>query len=478
MSVTHNNRTVCLRNIHNLHFVGIGGVGMSGIAEVFKNLGYQVSGSDITESAMVKHLRSEGINVFIGHQASNVNDTHVVVVSTAIDENNAEIIEAREQRIPIVRRAEMLAELMRFRQGIAVAGTHGKTSTTSLVASVMAKGGLDPTYVIGGKLNSSARHAKLGEGEYLVAEADESDASFLYLQPMISIVTNIDRDHLGTYEGDFERLKNVFVEFLHHLPFYGLAIVCLDDEHVRDILDEVARPVLTYGEHEDADVRITDLEFIGQRTHFKVSLPERDDLLDIKLNFSGRHNALNATAAIALAWELGVSNEAIQQALIEFEGINRRFQVTENVKIKQGTITHIDDYGHHPNEVKAALTAVKQAWPEQRLVVAFQPHRYTRTKDLFEDFVAELSLADHLLLTEVYPAGEEPIKDADGRSLSGAIRSRGQVNPVFIETIADLHTVIEEQLNDGDVLVTLGAGSIGQFAVDFLQRHSAEGENT
>ncbi len=468
------NRHVSLRNIKNLHFVGIGGVGMSGIAEVFKNLDFNVSGSDIADSAMVKHLREEGINVFIGHQASNVDNTHVVVVSTAIDENNAEIIEAREQRIPIVRRAEMLAELMRFRQGIAVAGTHGKTSTTSLVASVMAQGGLDPTYVIGGKLNSSARHAKLGEGEYLVAEADESDASFLYLQPMISIVTNIDKDHLGTYEGDFERLKHVFIEFLHHLPFYGLAIVCLDDEHVREILKDVARPVLSYGEHEDADVRISDLRFVGQHTHFKVSLPNRDDLLEIKLNFSGRHNALNATAAIALAWELGISNADIQQALVDFEGINRRFQVTENVKINQGSITHIDDYGHHPNEVKAALTAVKQAWPEQRLVVAFQPHRYTRTKDLFEDFVAELSHSDHLLLTEVYPAGEEPIKDADGRSLSGAIRARGQVNPVFVETIADLHSVIDEQLQDGDVLVTLGAGSIGQFAVDFLQQHNAK----
>jgi UDP-N-acetylmuramate--alanine ligase len=295
---------------------------------------------------------------------------------------------------------------------------------------------------------------------------------------MISIVTNIDRDHLGTYEGDFERLKHVFVEFLHHLPFYGLAIVCLDDEHVREILEDVARPILTYGEHEDADVKISDLEFNGRHTLFNVRLPERDDLLAIKLNFSGKHNALNATAAIALAWELGISNEDIQQALVEFEGINRRFQVTENVKIKQGTITHIDDYGHHPNEVKAALTAVKQGWPERRLVVAFQPHRYTRTKDLFEDFVAELSLADHLLLTEVYPAGEEPIKDADGRSLSGAIRARGQVNPVFIESINDLQIMIDEQLQDGYVLVTLGAGNIGQFAVEFLKLHNTDGASS
>ncbi len=472
MSVLHKNRPVNLRNIKNLHFVGIGGVGMSGIAEVFKNLDFTVSGSDIADSAMVQHLRSEGIQVFIGHQARHVRNAHVVIVSTAIDEHNAEIIEARKQRIPIVRRAEMLAELMRFRQGIAVAGTHGKTSTTSLVASVMAQGGLDPTYVIGGKLNSSSRHARLGAGEFLVAEADESDASFLYLQPMIAIVTNIDKDHLGTYEGDFERLKHVFVEFLHHLPFYGLAIVCLDDEHVREILQDVARPVLTYGEHPDADVRMSDLTFVGQHTHFKVYVPKRDDALEITLNFSGRHNALNATAAIALAWELGIDYADIQQALTGFEGINRRFQVTEGIAVKQGTVTHIDDYGHHPNEVKAALTAVKQAWPEQRLVVAFQPHRYTRTKDLFEDFVAELSHADHLLLTEVYPAGEAPIKDADGRSLTGAIRARGQVNPVFVETIDELHAVIEEQLQDGDVFVTLGAGSIGQFAVDFLQQHN------
>ncbi len=478
MSMNKNNRHVSLRNVKNLHFVGIGGAGMSGIAEVFHNLGYQVSGSDIADSAMVKHLKAEGINVFIGHQSNNVDNTHVVVVSTAIDEDNAEIIAAREQRIPIVRRAEMLAELMRFRKGVAVAGTHGKTSTTSLVASVMAQGGLDPTYVIGGKLNSSARHAKLGEGEYLIAEADESDASFLYLQPMISIVTNIDRDHLGTYEGDFDRLKNTFVEFLHHLPFYGLAIVCIDDDVVASILDQVARPILTYGEHKDADVRISDVRVVGRYTYFNVHLPDTDKALVIKLNFSGKHNALNATAAIALAWELGVDNDDIQQALSEFEGINRRFQVTENIKIKGGSITHIDDYGHHPNEIKAALRAVKEGWSEQRLVVVFQPHRYTRTKDLFEDFVAELSLADHLLLTEVYAAGEEAIKDADGRSLTGAIRARGQVNPVFVESIGDLHNVIDDQLIDGDVLVTLGAGSIGQFAVDFLAQHSDSGVNS
>lgn len=466
------NRNVSLRNIKNLHFVGIGGAGMSGIAEVFHNLNYKVSGSDIAESATVQHLRAEGINVFIGHKAENIKNVHVVVVSTAIDENNAEIRAAREQRIPIVRRAEMLAELMRFRQGIAVAGTHGKTSTTSLVASVMAEGELDPTYVIGGKLNSSARHAKLGAGEYLVAEADESDASFLYLQPVISIITNIDQDHLGTYEGDFERLKNTFVEFLHHLPFYGLAIVCIDDPVVESLLDQVSRPVLTYGEHQDADIRISDIKVVAQYTHFNVHFPDQVNPLAIKLKFSGKHNALNATAAIALAWELGISNEAIQAALSHFEGINRRFQVTENVNVDGTVITHIDDYGHHPNEIKSTLQAVKAGWPDQRMVVAFQPHRYTRTHDLFEDFVAELSAADHLLLAEVYPAGEKPIKDADGRSLSGAIRARGQVNPVFVESMDELSVVIPTQLQQGDVLITLGAGSIGQFAVELLNTYS------
>lgn len=469
--MTSKNRNVSLRNIKNLHFVGIGGAGMSGIAEVFHNLGYVVTGSDIADSAMVKHLRDEGLRVYLGHQASHIDNAHVVVVSTAIDEKNAEIIAAREQRIPIVRRAEMLAELMRFRQGIAVAGTHGKTSTTSLVASVMAQGGLDPTYVIGGKLNSSARHAKLGEGEYLVAEADESDASFLYLQPVISIVTNIDQDHLGTYEGDFERLKHTFIEFLHHLPFYGLAIVCIDDDVVRSLLDDIARPVITYGEHEDADVRISDINVVSNFTHFKVHLPDAKQALDITLNFSGKHNALNATAAIAVAWELGVDVSDIQQALTEFEGINRRFQVTQTRMNSGIDITHIDDYGHHPNEIKAALSAVKQGWPDKRLVVAFQPHRYTRTKDLFEDFVAELSVVDHLLIAEVYAAGEEPIKDADGRSLCGALRARGQVNPVFVEDMDALHSVIESQLQQDDVFVTLGAGSIGQFGAEFLTRH-------
>ncbi len=452
-----------MRRIRNMHFVGIGGAGMSGIAEVFHNLGYRVRGSDIQQSAMVRHLRSIGIEVMIGHAAEHIGDAHVVVVSTAIDEQNPEIIAAREARIPVVRRAEMLAELMRFRQGIAVAGTHGKTTTTSLVTSVLAEGGLDPTYVIGGKLNSSGRHAKLGDSEYLVAEADESDASFLYLQPIIAIVTNIDQDHLSTYEGDFERLKQTFVEFLHHLPFYGLAVLCIDDPVVREILPRISRPVLTYGESEDADVRIDAIEARAERSHFRVRFPDEQQL-DIDLNLTGHHNVLNATAALAVAWELEVDGAAMQSALAGFAGIGRRFQITEDLSIAGKTVRLIDDYGHHPNEVRATLQAIRAAWPEQRLVVAFQPHRYSRTRDLFEDFTQVLSEVDRLLLLEVYPAGEKPIAGADGRALARAIRNRGQVDPVFVESLDDLPPLLASTLQDGDILLTLGAGSIGAFS--------------
>ncbi len=337
-----------MRRIKNIHFVGIGGAGMSGIAEVFHNLGYNISGSDINDSQMVKHLGGLGIKIYIGHKAENINGTHVVVVSTAIDESNPEVVNARELRIPIVRRAEMLAELMRFRQGIAVAGTHGKTTTTSLVTAVLVEGGLDPTYVIGGKLNSSGRHAKLGDSDYLVAEADESDASFLYLQPFISIVTNIDQDHLSTYEGDFDRLKHTFVEFLHHLPFYGLAVVCIDDDIVREILPQLSRPVLTYGESEDADVRISNIRADLSRTLYSVNFPD-DTSVDIELNMAGKHNVLNATAALAVGWELEVTKKEMQDSLSQFEGIGRRFQITEQLNFEGKTIRHIDDYGHHPN---------------------------------------------------------------------------------------------------------------------------------
>ncbi|MCP4077722.1 MAG: UDP-N-acetylmuramate--L-alanine ligase [Gammaproteobacteria bacterium] len=462
-----------MRRTKNIHFVGIGGAGMSGIAEVFHNLGYNISGSDINDSQMVKHLSGLGIKIHIGHEANNIDGTHVVVVSTAIDESNPEIVNARELRIPIVRRAEMLAELMRFRQGIAVAGTHGKTTTTSLVTAVLVEGGLDPTYVIGGKLNSSGRHAKLGDSDYLVAEADESDASFLYLQPFISIVTNIDQDHLSTYEGDFDRLKHTFVEFLHHLPFYGLAVVCIDDNVVREILPQLSRPVLTYGESKDADVRISNIRADLSRTLYSVNFPD-DTSVDIQLNMAGKHNVLNATAALAVGWELEVTKKEMQDSLSQFEGIGRRFQITEQLNFEGKTIRHIDDYGHHPNEIKATVEAIRSAWPDQRLTVVFQPHRFSRTRDLFEDFSSVLSDVDQLVLLEVYPAGEKYIKDADGRALSRSIRNRGSIDPVFVENISDLNAVLSAVVEDQDILLTLGAGSIGAFAVEFLKLHKAD----
>lgn len=465
-----------MRRIKNIHFIGIGGAGMGGIAEVFHNLDYVISGSDIAENSMVQHLRDLGIDVHIGHRSENIDSVHVVVVSTAIDKDNAEIVAAREKRIPIVRRAEMLAELMRFRRGIAIAGTHGKTTTTSLVASVLAQGDIDPTYIIGGRLNSSASHAKLGLSDYLVAEADESDASFLYLQPMMAVVTNIDQDHLPAYEGDFGRLKLAFIEFLHHLPFYGLAIVCIDDPVVREILGEIARPILTYGESEDADVRISAIRADGARTKFSVVLPNQDQTLDIDLNMTGKHNALNATAAIAVAWELGVSREAMQVALAEFSGIGRRFQISENVRIAAGKVMHIDDYGHHPVEIRATLEAIREAWPEKRLSVVFQPHRYTRTRDLFEDFAQVLSEVDHLVLTEVYAAGENNIKDADGRALARSIRVRGKIDPVFVENLDALNEVVDSLLEDGDIFLTLGAGSIGAWSAEFLAQSHRSGQ--
>ena len=462
-----------MRRIRNIHLVGIGGAGMGGIAEVFHNLNYRISGSDIAENSMVRNLRKLGIEIAIGHSAANVEDVHVVVVSSAIDESNPEIEAAREQRIPVVRRAEMLAELMRFRRGIAVAGTHGKTTTTSLVASLLAKGNIDPTYVIGGQLNSSGTNAKLGLSDYLVAEADESDASFLYLQPMMAIVTNIDRDHLETYEGDFDRLKQTFVEFLHHLPFYGLAVLCIDDPVVREIMPEVARPVLTYGEADDADVRVTDIRPLGPKTGFNVLLPGDSTPLPIELNLTGRHNVLNATAAISIAWELEVSRDSIAEALAEFSGIGRRCQISDGLQVANGLVMHIDDYGHHPKEIGATLAGIHAAWPEKPVTVLFQPHRYTRTRDLFEDFTQVLSDVDRLILLDVYPAGESHIKDADGRALARSIRGRGKVDPVFVEELDGLEEVVETVLQDGDIFLTLGAGSIGAWAADFLKRHRA-----
>jgi UDP-N-acetylmuramate--alanine ligase len=450
--------------VRRIHLVGVGGAGMGGIAEVLHNLGYEVSGSDLRENAVTARLKDMGVRIFIGHNAANVSDCDAVVVSTAIDADNPEILAARERRVPVVPRAEMLAELMRFRYGIGVAGTHGKTTTTSLVASLLAEGGLDPTFVIGGQLNSAASHAQLGSGHYLVAEADESDASFLHLQPSMAIVTNIDADHLQTYGGDFDRLRQIFIEFLHHLPFYGLAVLCLDDPEVRNILDEVTRPVITYGIESDADIVASGIEQKEMQTHFTVRRQGHDKALDITLNLPGRHNVLNALAAIAVATELGVSDEAISKALAGFQGIGRRFQLAGEVKTAAGHVLMIDDYAHHPREIAPTLAAVHAGWPERRLVVVFQPHRYTRTHDLFDDFIQVLSGVDVLVLGEVYAAGETPISGADGRALARGIRARGHIDPVFVEDLATLPEVLNDVLHDGDILLTLGAGDIGAVA--------------
>ncbi len=455
-----------MRRINKVHFVGVGGAGMSGIADVMNTLGYEVSGSDLADNQVTQNLQQAGVKLFHGHDAANVQDVDVVVISSAIRPDNPEVVAARKLRIPIVPRAEMLAELMRFSHGIAVAGTHGKTTTTSLVASILAEGDLDPTYVIGGKLNSSSVHARLGSGRYLVAEADESDASFLYLQPMLAVVTNVDADHLSAYHNDFDRLRDAFVEFLHHLPFYGLAVVCVDDDEIRQLLPRITRPVLRYGIEHDADICASNIRASGLQTHFDVMLPERDGPLAITLNMPGRHNVLNALAAIAVAHELGVPDAAIQSALANFQGIGRRMHMYGDIKTAAGTITMVDDYGHHPTELAATLQAVRSGWPDKRLVVAFQPHRYSRTKDLFEDFTRVLSDVDVLLLSEIYAAGEDVIAGADGRSLCAAIRTRGKVNPIFVEEIDDIAEVLPTVLQEGDLLLTLGAGSVGRIAAE------------
>ncbi len=447
--------------VRRVHFVGIGGAGMSGIAEVLHNLGYEVSGSDMRETAVTQRLSAMGITVFNGHDAAHVSACDAVVMSTAIPADNPELAAARRQRIPVVPRAEMLAELMRFRYGIGVAGTHGKTTTTSLIASLLAEGGLDPTFVIGGQLNSAASHAQLGAGHYLVAEADESDASFLYLQPSMAVVTNIDADHLPTYEGDFERLRQTFIDYLHHLPFYGLAVLCLDDPQIQTILEDVTRPVVTYGIDAAADVTAGAIRQDGGQTHFEVRRAGHSATLSVTLNLPGRHNVLNALAAIAVATELGVPDAAIQAALTGFQGIGRRFQISGEINTVAGQVLLIDDYAHHPREIEPTLAAVRAGWPGRRLVVVFQPHRYTRTHDLFDDFIHVLSGVDVLLLGEVYAAGEEPIAGADGRSLARGIRARGHVDPVFVEQLATLPEVLGDVLADGDVLLTLGAGDIG-----------------
>ncbi|MDD3519494.1 MAG: UDP-N-acetylmuramate--L-alanine ligase, partial [Chromatiales bacterium] len=410
-----------------------------------------------------------------GHEAAQVHGRDALVVSSAIRADNPELVEARRLRIPVVPRAEMLAELMRFRYGIAVAGTHGKTTTTSLVACLLAEGGLDPTFVIGGRLNSTASHARLGQGHYLVAEADESDASFLYLQPMIAVITNIDADHLSTYGGDFGRLRATFLEFLHHLPFYGLAVLCVDDAEVRGLIDDIGRPMLTYAIDRPADIVATDLRFEGTRTHFEARLPGRDAALPVTLNLAGRHNVLNALAAMAVAQELGVPDDAMLRALAGFQGIGRRFHVYGEIATASGPVLMVDDYGHHPTEIAATLDAARNAWPERRLVLVFQPHRYTRTRDLFEDFTEVLSQPDALVLLEVYAANEEPIPGADGRALARAIRARGRVDPVFVDDPARLAETLDGVLCGGDVLLTQGAGNVGTLAAALPQQLSMAG---
>lgn len=454
--------------VRHIHFVGIGGSGMSGIAEILQNLGYQISGSDLSDSATTKRLASLGIRTCIGHEAAHISGADAVVTSTAVQADNPEVLAARERRIPVVPRALMLAELMRLKQGIAIAGTHGKTTTTSLVASVLAEGGLDPTFVIGGRLNSAGANARLGSGEHIVVEADESDASFLNLLPVMAVVTNIDADHMETYGHDFARLKKAFVDFLHRMPFYGTAILCTDDEAIAAIVPQVSCPITSYGFGEQAQVRAVDVRAVGAQMHFTaqrrngVTLPD----LSVVLNLPGRHNVLNALSAIAVAVELNVPDAAVLKALAEFKGVGRRFQRYGDVRTTDGgRCTLIDDYGHHPVEMAATLSAARGAFPGRRLVLAFQPHRYTRTRDCFEDFVKVIgSHADAVLLAEVYAAGEEPIVAADGRALARALRVSGKVEPVFVDDIAQMPQAVLDMARDGDVVLCMGAGSVGGVA--------------
>ena len=449
--------------IKNIHFVGVGGSGMSGIAEVLVNLGFTISGSDLADNATTRRLAGLGVRIATGHAGDNIGNADAVVVSTAVKEDNPEVQAARARKIPLVPRAQMLAELMRLKRGIAVAGTHGKTTTTSLVASILAEGGMDPTFVIGGRLNAAGANARLGSGDFLVAEADESDASFLFLSPVISIVTNIDADHMETYGHDFGRLKQTFVDFLQRLPFYGVAVLCADDPHVREIMPQVSKQVVSYGVNESANVRAENvvaedgcMKFDCVRTNGSVTR------FPVTLNLPGLHNVLNALAAIAVANEVGVSDAAIVKALAEFKGVGRRFQRYGEVALPSGgKFTLVDDYGHHPAEMRATIAAARGAFPGRRLMLAFQPHRYTRTRDCFEDFVSVLGSVDALVLAEVYAAGEAPIVAADGRTLARSLRVAGRVDPIFVENISDIPQTILEVARDGDVVITMGAGSIG-----------------
>lgn len=459
------------QDFKRVHFVGIGGAGMSGIAEVLHNLGYTVSGSDRNVSAVTRHLGALGIKVYKSHAAKNVAGVDAIVVSSAISADNPELVAARERRVPVVPRAEMLGELMRFRRGIAVAGTHGKTTTTSLVASVLAEGGLDPTFVIGGQLLAAGTHARLGTGDYLVAEADESDGSFLMLNPVIAIITNIDADHLENYAGDFENVKLAFDDFLHRLPFYGVAILCIDDAHVAALAASTTRRTITYGTDKSADVRASDIEQDGQRMRFSLHLPERRKASTVTLNLPGLHNVKNALAAAAVGWQLGISAATIASALENFQGVGRRFEIHGEMPIgggAAGSVLMVDDYGHHPRELNVVFAAARGGWPERRLVVAFQPHRYSRTRDLLDDFANVLSDVDVLVLTDIYPAGEAPIANADGPALARAVRARGKVDPVLIKHPRELKSVLPTLLRDGDLLLVMGAGDIGKAAGELV----------
>jgi UDP-N-acetylmuramate--alanine ligase len=461
-----------MRRIQRIHLVGVGGSGMGGIAEVLLNLGYEVQGSDLKANDVTLRLARLGATIFIGHHADNLGESDVVVVSSAVNRSNPEVAAALAKRIPVVARAEMLGELMRFRYSIAVAGTHGKTTTTSLVASVLAEAGLDPTFVIGGRLKSADSNARLGAGRYLVAEADESDASFMHLQPMIAIVTNIDNDHLATHDGDFARLKQSFVDFLHNLPFYGLAVLCVDDEHVSRILESVGRPYVTYGFNEGADIRAVNVQRLGLQSRYEALRAGREPLT-VTINLPGRHNVLNSLAAVAVATELDIADAAIQRALANFQGIDRRLQQLGEIQWPGGRALIVDDYGHHPTEVAATLEAARQGWPKRRLVLVFQPHRYTRTRDLLDDFGRVLGECDVLLVTEVYAAGEAPIAGADGRAICRAVRSRGVIEPVFVESVDDLAESLRAVLHDGDVVLTMGAGNLGAVAQELKSRFAS-----
>jgi len=453
-----------MRRIKRVHFVGIAGSGMSGIAEVLLNQGFEISGSDLAVNRTTRRLSTLGARVFRGHDASQVEGADVLVVSSAVADDNPEICAARELRIPVVPRAEMLAELMRFRRGIAVAGTHGKTTTTSLTTSLLAEAGMDPTFVIGGLLNASGSNARLGQGEYLVAEADESDGSFLLLQPVLALVTNIDRDHLGSYDNSFDNLKKAFLEFLHHLPFYGTAVICIDDENAAAMIPSVTRAVVTYGLSEAADIRASDVRQEGRVMDFNVHLPNEAPAVPVRLNLPGLHNVRNALGAIAIAWELGVEIETVKDSLAIFEGVGRRFAEVGNYKLDSGDVLLIEDYAHHPSELAATITAAREGWPDSRIVTVFQPHRYSRTQELFDEFSQVLAESDVVVLTDIYPAGEQELDGVDSGALCQSIRARGRVNPVLISDVFDLPKELPLMLEDGDLVLLLGAGNIGQVA--------------